>query len=321
MRSDAMRSAVLSLVLLCCAGSARAQYDYGFDFSKAGTAGYQFLKIGSGSREIALGQAATSLSRDPDAVFWNPGALSLVTGSRLSVSHNQWLAGSATNSAVATMSFGDFVGALSFLQFKIAEFGETVVPQGGGSPYTGRTVSAGDQAIGIALSRRFTDKLTIGAQLKYVREWLDDVGYSNVLFDVGALYYTGFHNLRLAFAVQHFGPDLKPFDVRFRMPLTFRLGAGEDVMLGEDHQLTAGVELVHPTDNNEILAMGLEYEFLRTFALRAGYRVNADVGNFSAGAGIHAPVISDIDLHFDYAYGTYGKVFGATHRFTLGIGY
>lgn len=316
-----MRAALLSLVLLCCAGSARAQYEYGFDFSKAGTAGFQFLKIGTGSREIALGQAAASLTNDPNAVFWNPGALSLVTGNQLSVSHNQWLVGSSTNSAVAAMPFGDYVAAISFLQFKIAEFGETVVPQGGASPYTGRMVSAGNQAIGLAVSRRFTDKLTIGVQLKYAREWLDDIGYSNMLFDIGTLYYTGFHHLRLAFAVQHFGPDIKPFEVRFRMPLTFRLGAGEDVTLWEDHRLTAGVELIHPTDNNEVLAMGLEYEFLSTFSLRTGYRINADVGNLSAGAGIHAPLISDIDLRFDYAYGTYGKVFGAMHRFTLGIGF
>jgi hypothetical protein len=316
-----MRGALLSLTIVCLAWGVRAQSNFGFDFSKAGTAGFQFLKIGTGSREIALGQAAVSLTNDPNAVYWNPGALAFVTRNQLSVSHNEWLAGSSTNSAVAAVPLGDYVAAISFLQFKIADFGETVVPQGGVSPYTGRMVSAGDQAIGLAVSKRFTDKLTIGIQLKFVREWLDDVSFSNVLFDVGTVYYTGFDRLRLAFAVQHFGPDLKPYDVRFRMPLTIRLGAGDDLVSSEDHRVTAGVELVHPTDNNELLTMGLEYEFLKTFALRTGYRVNTDIGNVSFGAGVHPPVMGDIDLRFDYAYGSYGTVFGATHRFTLGIGF
>jgi hypothetical protein len=74
---------------------------------------------------------------------------------------------------------------------------------------TGRMVSAGDLLIGVAAARRFTDKLTIGLQLKYVRESLDNDVVSNVLFDVGSIYYTGFHNLRLGFALQHFGPDMK----------------------------------------------------------------------------------------------------------------
>jgi hypothetical protein len=316
-----MRGALCIFMTMFCMGSALAQYDYGFDFSKAGTAGFQFLKTGIGARELALGQTASSLTNDANAVYWNPGALSFVGQNQLYLSHNEWLAGSSANAAVVALPLGQYVVAASFLQFTIASFQETVVPQGGASPYTGRSISAGDQAIGLAVSRRFTDKLTIGLQVKYVREWLDDVDYSNVLFDIGTVYYTGFHQLRLAFALQHFGPDMKPFEVRFRMPLTFRLGAADDIVTREDHRLTVGAELIHPTDNDELLALGFEYELFKTLALRAGYRTSSDEGRLAFGAGAHAPVLDDLDLRFDYSYSKMGAVFGATHKFTFGIGF
>ena len=316
-----MRVALLALLMVSFARSTLAQYDYGFDFSKAGTAGFQFLKIGTGAREIALGQAATSLTNDANAVYWNPGALSFVVRNQLFLTHNEWLAGSSANAAVIAIPLEEYVVALSFLQFKIVDFEETVVPQGGGSPYTGRMVGAGDQVVGVAVSKRFTDKLTIGLQLKYVREWMDDVSFSGVLFDVGTVYYTGFHHLRLAFALQHFGPDAKPDLVRFRMPLVFRLGAGEDFILTDEHRLTSALELIHPTDNAEQLSWGLEYEFLRVFALRAGYRFNADEGKLALGMGVRPPPLDMFTLQFDYAYSKFGAAFGATHRFTLGIGF
>ena len=48
-----------------------AQLDYGFTFSKAGSAGLQFLKIGVGARESAMGEAVSGTIDDADAVFWN----------------------------------------------------------------------------------------------------------------------------------------------------------------------------------------------------------------------------------------------------------
>ena len=48
-----------------------AQLDYGFDFSKSGSAGFQFLKIDIGAGPTGMGGAATSLVNDGNAIFWN----------------------------------------------------------------------------------------------------------------------------------------------------------------------------------------------------------------------------------------------------------
>jgi hypothetical protein len=310
-----MKTTSICLLLFLTAGTATGQYDYGFDFSKAGTAGLQFLKIAVNARDAALADASTSLSNDVTSVFVNPGALALVQQPQLFASHTQWFAGSRMDAAVAGMPLGSFVVAIHAARFGIEDFEETTVQQPEG---TGRSVSAGDVMIGLAAARRFTDRLTIGLQLKYVRESLDAESFSNILFDVGAIYYTGFHNLRLAFALQHFGPDMNVIDVKFRTPLLFRVSAGEDFVLLENHRLTSAVDLVHPTDNAEWVNWGIEYELLKTLSLRAGYRFGVERGKISFGAGIKPPMVGPVALSIDYAYSRFDNVFGATHRITLG---
>src|SRR3990172_4923172 len=83
-----------------------AQFDYGFDFSKSGSAGLQFLKIGVGARETAMGDAVTSIVNDANSVFWNPAGLAYVEKREVMVSHNQWLVDSKHNAAVAAYPLG-----------------------------------------------------------------------------------------------------------------------------------------------------------------------------------------------------------------------
>lgn len=313
-----MKKAAIFLIMIAVAGRASAQYDYGFQFSKAGTAGLQFLKIAASARDAALGEASTSLTNDVTSVFVNPGGLAFVQQPQVFASRTEWLAGSRLDAVSIGMPLGSFVVAANVLRFGIEEFEETTVQQPEG---TGRSVNAGDVLVGIAAARRFTDRLTIGLQLKYIRETLDDQSFGNILFDVGAVYYTGFHNLRLAFALQHFGPDMIVADVKFRTPLLFRVSAGEDFLLLDDHRLTAAVDLVHPTDNLEQVNWGIEYAFLNVLSLRAGYRLGPERGKLSFGAGVAPPEIGPVGVRLDYAYSRFDNVFGATHRITVGISF
>jgi hypothetical protein len=293
------------------------QLDYGFDFSKAGTSGFQFLKIGVGARESALGEAATSLTNDANSVFWNVGALPLAGTNQAIFTHNEWLAGSTHDAFVVAVPFRHFTVALSAVRLAIEEFEETTVlePEG-----TGRMVSAGDVLVGIAVGRRFTDRLTIGGQVKFVQETLDTENFSNFLFDIGALYYTGFRQLRLGFSLQHFGPDMKIIRQSFRMPLLFRLSAADEILETDNYRLSTGIDLVHPTDNVEWVNWGIELELFRSLAFRGGYRLNVDEGNITLGVGVNTPQVGGVFARFDYAYVKYGDIFGATHRFSVSLG-
>ncbi|MXY08649.1 MAG: PorV/PorQ family protein [Rhodothermaceae bacterium] len=307
---------LLLLALLLTAFPAQAQSDYGFDFEKTGSAGFQALKIGIGARESALGEAASSLTNDANAVFWNVGALPLVSGPTVYLTHNEWLVNSRVDALVAAVPVNSYTFGLSVMNFGIESYEETTAtdPEG-----TGRQVSAGDLMVGLAAARRFTDRLTIGLQVKYVREQLDQDVFSNVLFDVGTLYFTGFRQMRLAFTIQHFGASVSGLRESFRMPLLFRMSVADDLVDTDAFRLSSSFELVHPTDNNEWVNWGIETVFLDMLSLRAGYRFQVDEGDFSLGAGLALQQIAIFRLNLDYAYVPFGDLLGVTHRITLGL--
>lgn len=294
------------------------QFDYGFDFSKAGSAGLQFLKIGVGARECAMGEAAIAVSQNANSVFWNVAGLAYVEHFQAALSHNNWLVNSKHDAGVIAFPVGRVVLALSLNALTIDEFEETTVKQPEG---TGRMISAGDVAVGLSVAHRFTNKLSIGAQAKFVHEIMDDYTISNVLFDIGTLYYTGFHRLRLGFVLQHFGPDMELVYQDYRTPLLFRVAAADDLIDQPNFKWTVAGELVHPTDNKEWVNFGSEWMLFQSFALRAGYRLNQDEGNLTAGAGVYLPENNWMHLNIDYAYMPFGTVFGDVHRFSVNIGF
>jgi hypothetical protein len=313
---SSLRCPLIAAIAFLLVPAASAQIDQGFDFERSGSAGFQFLKIGLGARESALGEAATALTNDANAVFWNVGALPLAEGRQAAFSHNEWLVGSSLDAIVLSTPLGSYSVGLSVARFGIEAFEETTVlePEG-----TGRMVEAGDFMVGVTGARRFTDRLTIGVQAKYVRETLDDEAFSNVLFDVGALYYTGFRDLRIGFTLQHFGPDVQALTQDFRTPLLFRVAVADRLLDAASARVEAAVELVHPTDNNEWVQGGVEATLLDVLALRTGYRLSVDEGAWSVGAGVTPPRVGGIGLSADYAYVPFGDLLGDTHRFTVTI--
>jgi hypothetical protein len=311
-----IKKILFSIILLTSVSSLWAQFDYGFDFSKAGSSGIQFLKIGVGARELAMGGAASAVVKDANAVFWNTAGLAYIEKPQASFTHTRWLVESQNNAAVVAMPVGPIVTALSVISFTIQDFEETTVKQPEG---TGRMVGAYDMAIGMAVASRITDKFSLGGQIKYVLEKLDDRSASNILFDVGALYYTGFRQLRLGFSLQHYGPDMKFYDQKFRTPLLFRLGIADEIIDMPTFRLTTTAELVHPTDNKEWLNFGAEFMMMNAFALRAGYRYNRDEGKLNIGGGLRINNIVLSNFKLDYAYAPFGEVFDDIHRFSIGF--
>lgn len=302
--------------LLLITSNIFAQFDFGFDFSKAGSAGLQSLKIESGARERALGGAVTSVVNDANAIFWNVAGIGYVKDFQLFASHSNWLVDSKHLTFAVAYPVGPVVVGVSVMSMKINDFEETTAldPQG-----TGRMVSAGDISIGIGVARQFTDKLLIGGQIKYVKETLDDKSFDNFLFDIGTIYNTGWRNLRLGFALQHFGPDMKFINKTVRTPLLFRVSAADDIISSENFLATLMIELVHPTDNDEWLNLGSEFVLLNALSLRAGYRFINDEGNLSVGAGVQSPILGLSNVIVDYAFTSYTQVFNDIHTITVGI--
>ncbi|MCU0644117.1 MAG: PorV/PorQ family protein [bacterium] len=307
---------LLSIILMT--NIALAQWDYGFDFNKAGTAGLQFLKIGVGARESAMGEAALGISKGANAIFWNPAGIAYVAKREVSFSYSAWMLEINHSATAITMNVKK-VGTigLSLIYMGVPEFQETTVQAQDG---TGRMVSAYDLGIGLAIARRFTDKLSMGGQVRYVKEQLDQDSFSNILFDIGAIYFTGFRHLNISVCAQHFGPDIKMLRDKFRMPLAFKVGLADDLFHSENQRLTLAIDLVHPTDNTERMNFGMEYGFFDWLFLRGGYRLNADLGNWSFGAGLKQSLIG-VNGSVDYSFTDYGEIMGGVNRFSVSFGF
>lgn len=312
------RMSITIFLVLALAGLVHSQWDYGFEFNKAGTAGLQFLKIGVGARESGMGEAALATTQGMTAIFWNPAGTAYVTGREATFSHSQWLLDIQFSAAAVGLEIGNWgVLGISVIQMGIPDFEETTVQAQSG---TGRMVSAGDLALGISVARRFTDKLSMGAQVRYVREELDQDSFSNVLFDIGATYFTGFRQIRLAVCAQHFGPDIKMLRDKFRMPLIFKVGVADDLFHNDLQRLTLGFDLLHPTDNREHVNAGLEYGFLDKLFLRSGYRFGTDLGTWSFGAGLRQTLLGVTGV-FDYAYSDFGEIMGGVNRLSVSFAF
>ncbi|MDZ7337448.1 MAG: PorV/PorQ family protein [candidate division KSB1 bacterium] len=315
-----MKRAILPCMIILCLGTvgAWAQWDYGFEFTKAGSAGLQFLKIGLGGRETAMGDAGLATVRGVNAIHWNPAGIAYVEKAEAGFTHRTWLLDIRLSAAAAAVSWRHVgVFGISVVHMGIPEFEETTVLAQDG---TGRMVHAGDLAVGLALARRFTNKLSLGGQVRYVREELDRDSFSNVLLDFGAIYETGFRHLRLSVAAQHFGPDIKFLRDKFRMPLLFRIGLADDLFHTRANQLTVAVDLLHPTDNRERVNVGLEYGFMETLFVRGGYRGNSDLGAWSFGAGVRHELFG-VAGSLDYSYADYGPIMGGVNTFSFTFGF
>jgi hypothetical protein len=288
--------------------------------NKVGTSGFQFLKMGVGARETALGESATALAEGPAAIYWNVAGLTNSKKVSALFFHNPWIA-TIQHSYIAIsvpVSENNAVGvALTLLSMDDME--ETTIenPQG-----TGRRFGAGDIAISLSYAQKISDRLGAGISVKYINEYIWDLVTDGWALDIGLQYKIG--KFSLGMAVKDFGTDkqiegnqledyqkiyddwetssvlmsLVPKEIR--LPVSFHFGAGYELLATEDHSLETMVNLVYFNDIGEVQNAGLEYTILGNYSLRAGYRFNRDAFSFTGGFGIKTS-IGPTDLQVDFA--------------------
>ena len=285
------------------------------DFNKGGRTAFQFLKIGVGARQAALGEASIATVRDVNAAFWNPAGIAGIERYEASFSYARWLADmDYVGGAVGARWDGIGTFALSIAALDYGDIPEAIVGPGSDGR-TGETFSGNDILVGLSFAREFTDRLAIGVGVKYLQESLFDYSENTIAFDVGTTYDIGYNGLRLAMSAQNFGGAVRFLDEDqadrqegYDIPLVFRIGVSGTLVgqnafmdLGPQHEVVLSTEAINTNDFNERLHFGLEYTFNELFVLRGGYRLNYDEGNWSVGAGLN-PEIGGVRMRFDYAY-------------------
>lgn len=308
-------------------------------FNKAGRTVMQFVKIGIGARQTAMGEAAISVVRDVNSVFWNPAGISGIQSGEASFSYNRWFTGLNCFSAAVGYTMGDLgTLGLSATSIQYGDIPEALVqvPSGSADTRTGSTFTGSDMMVGATFSRQFMDRLSIGVSVKYLQEklWLYSCGA--VAFDVGTFFDTGFRGIRFAMSFQNFGNSVKFLEFGqqtegYDLPLVFRLGASVDLInpndafinAGAAHRLTLALDAVNSNDYGDRYNAGAEYSFMGfggfDLSLRGGYRFNYTEGRVSVGAGIQGE-FSGLRMRLDYSYVSY-EFLESPSRMTLTIAF
>lgn len=323
-----------ALALLTAGASAGSQ------FSKVGSVGAQFLKLGVGARYTALGEAAVATVNDGYALYWNPGALGWLQDSHLEFTNIQWVEGVNLNyvSYAKPTDFGSLAASVTAMTSGNIEVTTVDRPDGTGDFY-----STSSYAITLGYAKRMTDFFAVGVSAKWVTERISEETSRGIAFDFGTLLYPGYNNLRIGMNISNLGPELKfsgpelnfnydpapdnssydpasaTYSVEaYDLPLMFRIGVAYDIAYGANNRVTLVAEARDPADNEQQGSVGTEVAFAETFFLRGGWKFNYAEESWTVGGGVDLGIWSNTNLTLNYAYADFGQL-SNVHRFSFGF--
>ena len=328
------RSLLLAFILGIAPHAANGQLLPSLGGDRAGTSGFQFLKIPIDARSAALGQSVVANVADVSALFWNPALAAELESTHIGLSHVEYFSGVNLNFAGisyhipnSTLTFG-----LSLQTLASGTMDVTTEFQPFG---TGETFSLFDMAVGLTIAQSLTDLFSYGITAKYVQETAAGVTQNTGVLDIGISYRVGTTGAQMAVAVRNFGLDsFTSGDISREViadpaiiaendfesvtpPTTFFLGlsymAFQDNAMNE---LLVSAQLNNPNDNVENWNFGAEYTWNKLLVLRTGYRFGIEEFTVpSFGVGLILPYLGP-ELRFDYGFSQLERL-GQLHHVSL----
>jgi hypothetical protein len=314
---------------------------------KVGQSGMTYLAISLGARESGMGNASVASVTGTQGMFYNPGTLTELNDFGVVLNHVSWLADTQLYGFGVAKSFGQY-GTLG-LDMVYMDYGEIIGTQRVDKSIDERgfittgDINVQDYSIGVSYGFPVNEFFSVGLKLKYVHEnlgtapiavdsFIDSLGVkqyvredrewkiSNWGFDFGAYYKIGYKDLVLGVAFQNYSPDMKYWTEQFQLPLVLRMGLSMDILKfwnekGGDFELNTSFDVLHPIDYTERVHIGTELGFKKMFFLRAGYKFNYDVEDFSFGLGFNFD-FGGVGATLDYAY-THVEYFNSVNRLSL----
>lgn len=330
------------LGLLLLAGlllPAQAQVLPSFGGDRAGTSGFQFLKIPVDARSAALGQTVVANAFDGSALFWNPALAASLPGFHVAFQHTAYFVDTRMEFVGATYRLGG--SGLTFgLSLQAFDAGEMDVTTEFAPFGTGETFGYSTFATGLTVAQELTDLFSYGITGKWVREQTAGVSTNTAVFDLGFFYRIGTTGAQMAVAIRNFGLDGTPSGDLNRLvigegtstvpvddfesitpPTTFLLGfTYNPLQNNSQNDLLISAQLSNPNDNAENWNVGAEYIWNDLLALRAGYRFGIDEVRLpSFGFGVFAPFLGP-RIRVDYGFTNQDRL-GTIHRIGLDVGF
>ena len=294
------------------------------EFHGTGRASFPALKVGQSARAAGMGDAFTAIADDISAIYWNAAGLTHVEHIEYTLGYTKWLVDSRFLSGAVAWRYGQQTLGLSLIQFDSGTFLETTPMDPSGK--FGRDISGGDIYLKVDYARKMTDKLSLGLSVKWIQETLDQDKINSASFDFSSFFYTGFGSSRIAMTLRNFGKDQQllipgslPQGTGVAQPLVYTIALAMEPVgrKGDPTSLTVAGEMTHHIDDRERFQAGAELWLANTFALRAGYRWQYDLGDWCLGAGVHRDLGGGRNIGVDMSYVNVGNLFDAPIRVSL----
>ncbi|MFQ5608040.1 MAG: PorV/PorQ family protein [Candidatus Zixiibacteriota bacterium] len=292
MRQNLLQTAFFTGLVLTMAPQARA-----------GT-GLTLLKVESGARPSAMGEAFVSIAGDPLSQRYNPAAT--VGGPEFTayLGHTAYWENVTFETAFMTLQRGKFRYSFGA---RLAQISDLEARSDVASVDPLFLFESRDISLKFGVAYPFSEKLSIGVAGGWIIEKISFFKSSSFNMDIGALYS---HDERLSFglSVANVGQDIRFVGSDISLPTTVRAGASYrqgDFLLSAD-----GIHV----DDEFHAHVGAEYTRIERLALRAGFQSGYDSKNVTAGLGF-----SERDIRVDYAFVPYRNDLGTTHQFGLSI--
>lgn len=179
------------------------------------------------------------------------------------------------------------------------------------------TFTPSDMHLGVGVSYRFLDFLSVGANVGYATSTLTkDISYGAVTADVFVM--GSFAGLKVALGASNLGTSVTSANgVSSPLPSSVTLGAGYGKTFADKHGIDILLDADYFLAGSIAAALGAQYTFNDFVSVRAGYRYGGDspMPSFaSVGAGVK---FAGVKLDLAYVLGS--EVMGNT--LAVGLGY
>lgn len=333
------RHYLILLMILLGPGLAAAQVLPSLGASRAGTYGFQYLKIGPDARSAGMGNSSVADAMDVSALYWNPALSAQLDHSQAMLGHTQYFADIAMNYAGYVYRMRNVALGVSYQMLDSGEMDETTELQPGG---TGRTFRTIHYSLGLSFAQELTSLFSYGVTLKFLDESVEEITSRTGVLDAGFFYRVGGTGLRFAVGLNNFGFDADPAGETRRLPgpneqnvdtdedgfiaiddfnavsppTTFILGSAYDLLERDDYIVTVTGQLTNPADAQERFSLGTELDYLRRFFVRTGFEFGVDEAYLpSFGVGFNIPLYN-YGVRADYGFST-REYLGSLHRISI----
>lgn len=278
----------------------------------SGNTGLAFLKLGIGSRSIAMGEAVVSNTQDASATHYNPAAL--FNGSskvNLIFMHNEQILGARTEFLAAKITGSRFAFGLSLNNTAVDDIEVREIP---GEPL--EKFNAQNFSMGLSIGYKVNEMLSLGITGKFLFEKIYVDNASGFAVDFGGLYKK--ERLALGLAISNLGSMSELRNEATKLPISVRGGASYMIpVTGLQSILLISADGYKVLDGGKFHANGgAEFLYKDFLALRVGYQSGYENKSITTGLGLKYKAIN-----LDYAFVPYKYSLGSSHTITLGTSF